>query len=90
MCADSGNRRNDIHTQRELGAINGAIVNRSKEVPTPLITINVNSVDEYIKKVEVGGGKAMSAKCEVLGMGYYAYVKDSEDNMLGLWEDMKK
>ena len=89
-CAQTVATDETTYMPKELGAINGAIVNRSKEVPTPLITINVNSVDEYIKKVEVGGGKAMSAKCEVLGMGYYAYVKDSEDNMLGLWEDMKK
>lgn len=75
---------------KELGAINGAIVERSKETPTPILTINVDSVDEYMKKVEAAGGKAMSPKGEVPDMGYYGYVKDSEGNMIGLWEDIKK
>jgi predicted enzyme related to lactoylglutathione lyase len=74
----------------EPGAINGAIVERSKETPTPILTMSVDSVDAYIKKVEASGGKAMSPKGEVPDMGFYAYVKDSEGNMIGLWEDMKK
>ena len=75
---------------KEPGAINGAIVERSKETPTPILTMSVDSVDEYLKKVEAGGGKAMSVKGEVPDMGYYAYVQDSEGNMIGLWEDKKK
>ena len=74
----------------EPGAINGAIVERSKETPTSILTMSVDSVDAYIEKVEAAGGKAMSPKGEVPDMGFYAYVKDSEGNMIGLWEDMKK
>ena len=34
------------------GAINGGLMNRSKETPSPVITIGVDSVEESLKKVE--------------------------------------
>ncbi len=75
---------------KEPGAINGGMTQRSKEVPTPIITISVGSIDEYVKKVQAAGGKAVMPKAEVPDMGFYAYVADSEGNVVGLWEDIKK
>ena len=75
---------------KEPGAINGGMTQRSKEVPAPIITVSVSSIDEYVNKVEAAGGKAVTPKAEVPGMGFYAYVADSEGNVIGLWEDLKK
>ncbi len=69
------------------GAINGALVDRSSDVPAPILTISVDSMDEYIKKIEAAGGKSMSPKGEVPNMGYFAYIKDTEGNVIGLWQD---
>ena len=75
---------------REPGAINGGIVKRDKFVKTPQVTINVPSIDQYIEKVKKAGGDLIKAKQEIEGAGYYAYVSDSEGNLLGLWEDVPK
>ena len=79
---------NYMHTEK--GAINGGIFQRTSELPTPIITISVPSIDEHVKKIEAAGGKLVTPKGEVPEMGYYAYFKDSEGNLMGLWEDIKK
>lgn len=72
----------------EPGAINGGLTARGKDVATPVVTIDVDSIDEYVKKVEAAGGQSISPKGEVPQMGYYAYVKDSEGNVIGLWQSI--
>lgn len=75
---------------KEPGAINGGMMQRSKHVSSPVIAINVSSVDQYVKKVTAAGGKVVMPKMEIGGMGFYAYVADTEGNVIGLWEDLKK
>lgn len=75
---------------KEPGAINGGMVQRGKEVRSPVIAINISSVDEYVRKVESAGGKVVMPKMEIEGMGFYAYVADSEGNVIGLWQDLKR
>jgi len=70
-------------------SLDGALVKRSGDAPAPVVTINVDSIDEYLKKVVAGGGALMSPKGQVPEMGYFAYFKDSEGNVIGLWEDWK-
>jgi uncharacterized protein len=70
------------------GAINGGLTERGTDVPTPVITIEVDSIDDHLKKIEAAGGKQISPKGEVPNMGYYAYVKDTEGNVIGLWENI--
>lgn len=72
------------------GAINGGMVKRGGAVKAPVISVNVASIDECVKKVEAAGGKVVQSKVDIMGMGYYGYVQDSEGNVIGLWEDMKK
>ncbi len=52
-----------------------------------MITINVDSVDDALKRVEAGGGSIVSPKREIPGMGAFAYFQDTEGNTLGLWEN---
>ena len=78
------------HMPKDPGAINGGLMPRSDMAKSPIIAMEVSSVDEYIKKVEGMGGKVVMPKTEIGGMGYYAYVTDSEGNTIGLWENMKK
>ncbi|MEW6145388.1 MAG: VOC family protein [Thermodesulfobacteriota bacterium] len=75
---------------KEPGAINGGMTKRTKDVSAPIITIHVASIDEYIKKIEAAGGKTVMQKQEVPDMGFYSYFIDSEGNVIGLWETMKK
>ena len=47
-------------------------------------------MDEYIEKAKTAGGKLVKAKETIEGMGAYAYVSDTEGNLLGLWEDAQQ
>ena len=82
----------DEKTRQPLkpGAINGGIMKRNKDVKAPVFAINVASIDERVKQIEKAGGNVVKPKMDMMGMGFYAYVKDTEGNVIGLWEDAKK
>ncbi len=71
----------------EPGAINGGLMKRSAETPAPVITIQVDSIDDSLKRVEEAGGSTVQARTEIPGMGAFAYFQDTEGNTLGLWEN---
>jgi predicted enzyme related to lactoylglutathione lyase len=71
---------------KEPGAINGGIMKRTSDTPTPVITIQVDSIDEALKKIEAGGGSTVQPRTEIPNMGAFGYFKDSEGNTMGLWE----
>lgn len=77
---------------KESGAINGGLLPRaqSEVVKSPSLTIDVPSIDDYVKKVEAAGGKVVKAKVPVMDMGFVAYFQDPEGNVMGLWETVKK
>lgn len=72
------------------GSINGGMVQRDATVSAPIFAINVPSIDERVKQVEAAGGSVIKPKEQIMGMGWYCYIKDCEDNVIGLWEDTKK
>ena len=78
----------DEQSQRPTtpGAINGGLMSRSKDTPTPVITIGVDSVDEALKKVEAEGGTVITPSTPIPGMGAFGYFKDSEGNVMGLFQ----
>jgi predicted enzyme related to lactoylglutathione lyase len=69
------------------GAINGGLMQRSQDTPTPVLTIDVESVDQALKQVEAAGGRTVRPRTEIPGMGAFAYFTDPEGNTLGLWEN---
>jgi uncharacterized protein len=71
----------------EPGAINGGLFRRTSDIPTPVITIGVDGIDDSLKKVEAGGGSVVQPRTEIPDMGAFAYFKDSEGNLIGLWEN---
>jgi uncharacterized protein len=76
---------------KESGAINGGMYKRGEgSAKGPVIVIDVSSIDEYIKKVEAAGGKVFREKTQVGEMGFYAQVEDTEGNVIGIWEMIKK
>lgn len=75
-------------TPTEPGAINGALMRRTPETPAPVITIGVDAIDAVLKQIDAEGGTTLQPRTEIPGMGAYAYFKDSEGNILGLWENL--
>jgi uncharacterized protein len=81
----------DKQMPKESGAINGGMYKRGEQgAKSPVIVIDVPSVDEHIKKVNEAGGKVVMAKRQVGDMGFYAQVKDTEGNVIGIWEMILK
>jgi predicted enzyme related to lactoylglutathione lyase len=69
--------------EKEMG-INGAIMARGQE-KCVIDTIGVPDVDKFLKKITAAGGKALTKKMPVPGMGYFAYFQDTEGNKLGVF-----
>lgn len=76
----------ETYMPKKAGAINGAIFTRDEKLVNPVITIDVNSIEDAFEKIEAAGGQKLIEKGEVPEMGYYAYFKDSEGNVMGLWQ----
>src|SRR6476661_5217641 len=72
----------------EPGCINGGMTSR-KSLPTtsPVITIGVDDIDATLIKIEETGGARMGEKVPVGEMGFAAYFKDCEGDVLGLWQN---
>ena len=72
---------------KETGAINGGMLERQDPVKSPVITINVKNIDQAAEAIEKNGGKIVRPKMAVGDMGYAAYFKDTEGNVIGLWQN---
>jgi uncharacterized protein len=70
----------------EPGYVGGGMTQRGEPVSRPVITIAVDDVDATLQKVSASGGSAVGEKIQVGDMGYAAYFKDSEGNLMGLWQ----
>ena len=67
----------DTGMPTEPGYINGGMFQRQDNVNGPVITIDVDSIDDALPKVEANGGKTVEGKMAVGDMGFVAYVNDS-------------
>ncbi len=74
-------------TLKKPGAINGGMMKRGGDVKSPVVTIDVADIDAAIVEVEKNGGKALGKKMVVGDMGWSAYFKDPEGNVIGLWQN---
>ncbi|WP_092123800.1 VOC family protein [Desulfonatronum thiosulfatophilum] len=80
----------DHYMHTEKGAINGGIFKKESALQHPVVTIEVPSIDDHVKLIEQAGGQLVVPKGEVPDMGYYAYFRDTEGNVMGLWENKAK
>jgi uncharacterized protein len=70
----------------EPGAINGGMFVRDERLTTPVITIDVDGIDDALKQIEAEGGGTLAPRTAIPGMGAFAYFRDPEGNVMGLWE----
>ena len=70
--------------------INGGLQKREQAEDQIFNYIKVSSVDEVSKKVENNGGKLVSPKVTVPGVGYFYMFKDTEGNKLGIMQEDEK
>ena len=55
-----------------------------------MVTIDVDDIDEALQKIESLGGKMVAPRSPVGTMGFAAYFRDSEGNLMGLWETARE
>ncbi len=53
---------------------------------SPLNYVAVASVDEHIRKAKRLGAAEVMPKTPVKGMGWFAWLKDTEGNVFGIWQ----
>ncbi|MFL6159494.1 MAG: VOC family protein [Marmoricola sp.] len=68
------------------GYIGGGMLKRESPTDRPVITIDVDDIDEAIAKIESLGGMAVLGRQDVGDIGYAAYFKDVEGNLMGLFQ----
>jgi uncharacterized protein len=70
----------------EPGFIGGGMMQRQEPVSRPVITLQVDDIDAALRAVSQHGGSPVGEKLTVGDMGFAAYFRDSEGNILGLWQ----
>ena len=71
----------------EPGYINGGMMKRQDQIGTPVITLDVDDIDKTLATIDESGGSTVAAKMPVGEMGFAAYFRDSEGNLMGLWQN---
>lgn len=69
----------------EPGFINGGMMRREEHFTAPNLVID-DSIEEALEAVNQAGGTTVSGKKPVGDMGFSAYFRDTEGNLVGLWE----
>jgi len=72
------------------GAANGAYYKRQDPDVGVLLTVEVEAIDDALKRVEDAGGEVVQPKSRVMDYGFYARFRDSEGNLVSLWERAEK
>jgi predicted enzyme related to lactoylglutathione lyase len=70
----------------EPGFIGGGMMQREATIDRPVITLNVDDMQTALAKVVEHGGTAVGDPMAVGDMGFAGYFKDSEGNLMGLWQ----
>ena len=73
---------------KEEPGINGAIMKREVPGAQTINTIDVADLDEAVERVRSAGGKTLSDRTTVPGVGYFCYCKDTEGNLFGVLEPL--
>ena len=72
----------------EPGYIGGGMFQRQPDIGRPVITIDVEDVAGTLSEIAENGGSAVGEPQHVADMGIAAYFKDSEGNLMGLWQSL--
>jgi predicted enzyme related to lactoylglutathione lyase len=70
----------------EPGFINGGMMQREEPFSGPNLVIDVENLETALKAVGDAGGTTVSEREAVGDMGFVAYFRDTEGNLVGLWE----
>ncbi|MDQ0819877.1 putative enzyme related to lactoylglutathione lyase [Arthrobacter sp. V4I6] len=69
------------------GSINGGMFRREGDLTSPVVTVDVEDIDAALQKINSLGGSTVRPREEVGTMGWAAYFRDTEGNVVGLWQN---
>jgi predicted enzyme related to lactoylglutathione lyase len=77
---------------QDAAGINGALMKRDRAIDGDSViafvcTANVDDIDATVAAAVSGGAELTRPKRAVPGIGWHAYIKDTEGNVLGLMQD---
>jgi uncharacterized protein len=67
--------------------LSGGVYKRQDPAQRTTNYIDVESIEDSMKKVEELKGKVVTPKMSVKGMGHFAQCVDTEGNSFGLWQN---
>ena len=71
----------------EPGFINGGMLPRADAAASgPVVVVDVEDIDAALAAVEEAGGATVLGRSPVGDMGFAAYARDTEGNVVGLWQ----
>ncbi len=68
------------------GGINGGICAAPKGVPYFVMYVQVDDLQKYLDKANALGGEAVVPPTDIPGVGAYAFFKDPDGNIVGLFK----
>src|SRR6476619_2963894 len=69
------------------GSINGGMFRREGDLTSPVVTVVVDDIDAALEKINSLGGSTVTPRQEVGSMVWSAYFRDTECNVVGLWQN---
>lgn len=74
----------------EPGYIGGGMMKREGPFVSPNLMIDVENISQSLARVIDSGGTLVSDRTPVGDFGFVAYFRDTEGNLLGLWENAEQ
>lgn len=72
----------------EPGFINGGMLAKELSPASgPVVVLDVDDIDDTLAVIGQQGGATLVGRTAVGDMGFAAYFKDPEGNVMGLWEN---
>ncbi len=77
--------------RQPVGGTNGGIIKKNENYARAVsVTVTVKDIDATIEEALRNGAKLLKEKQTFLDIGLVAYIEDTEGNILGLWESLRK
>lgn len=73
-----------VQTGEDQPGINGGIMRRMNPGQSTVNTIGVDDLDAMVTTVTDAGGKVVMPRMAIPGVGYLAYLSDTEGNTFGM------
>ena len=75
---------------KSAGAINGGMMKLEEPYTSPILTVQGDSITAALKSIEREGGEAVVKRTTMGRYGAYGYFRDTEGNLMGLFEAPRK